>query len=96
MAGAWCKFEWGDEQTINRIILADRPLESVQVLSGVLTFSDGSEIMVNQPLPNDAKEGLEISFPAKKVKWVKFEVKETNKTGWHIGLSEVAIFDAKD
>ncbi|WP_148216318.1 DUF4185 domain-containing protein [Coraliomargarita akajimensis] len=94
-AGAWARFEWEDAQTIDRIILADRPIEREQVLSAVLRFSDGSEILVDQALPNDATEGLEISFAAKTVHWVKFEVLKTKASGTHIGLSEVAIFTAK-
>ena len=91
---AWCKFDWDQPQTINRVILADRPIESEQVLSGMLLFSDGSHIMVDRALPNDAKEGLEISFPPKKVEWVKIVVINTKTGGQNIGLAEVAVFKA--
>ena len=92
--GAWVKLAWGQKQSIDRIILADRPIEREQVLSGLLTFSDGSSIKVDQPLPDDATSGLEISFPPKQVEWVKFEILGTKKGGRDIGLSEVAIYGA--
>lgn len=94
-ASAWARFEWEEEQTIDRIILVDRPTEQDQIFSGILIFSDGSQIMVDQPLPNDAKTGLEISFPAKTVKWVKFQVLKAKPWGWNIALSEVVIFTAE-
>ena len=92
--GAWIKLTWDNSQKINRIMLFDRPNKYDYITEGELEFSDESQITVGC-LPDDATSGREISFPAREVTWLKFTVTGT-KTGYpHIGLSEIAAFQAE-
>lgn len=84
----WVKLTWSEEKSIYKIILYDRPNTIDLIESGTLTFSDGSTIDIGA-LPNDG-EALEISFPTKKVLWLKFQV--TNGSGSNVGLSEFKVF----
>ena len=52
-AGSWLKLTWSSPQTINTVVLYDRPNTNDQVTGGTLTFSDGSTIAV-RPSPTTA------------------------------------------
>ena len=89
--GAWIRLEWNSPQTIDRVILFDRPNKYDYITAGELTFSDGTTVKVGA-LPDDASSGLELTFPPRKVTWLKFTVTGV-KTGYgHIGLAEIAVF----
>jgi len=90
---AWLRLDWDTPQTIDRIVLYDRPNMTDQVTSGVLTFSDGSTVDV-AALPNDAKTGLEVKFPAKTVTWVTFKVTGVKAGTENAGLAEIAVYRA--
>jgi len=92
--GAWLKLTWTRPRKIDRVLLFDRPNKYDYITGGRLEFSDGSKLAVGG-LPDDATSGREIKFPAREVKWLKFTVTDV-KTGYpHIGLSEIAVFEAK-
>jgi len=92
---AMLRLSWKDEQTIDRVWLFDRPNTNAdQITAGMLIFSDGSTLPVG-PLPDDAKQGVEVSFPAKKVKWLIFAVNAVKPGSLNIGLSEIAVFRSK-
>jgi hypothetical protein len=91
-AGAWLNLEWPAEQAVDRVWLFDRPNNLDQVTRGTLTFSDGSSVEVGQALPDDGLQGLDIQFPAKKVRWVRFTVTGVKEDNHNIGLSEIALF----
>ena len=92
--GAWLKLSWKTPQRIGRVVLFDRPNKYDYVTAGELTFSEGPRIAVGG-LPDDASQGREVTFPARTVTWVRFEVTGV-KTGYpHIGLSEMAVFRAE-
>jgi len=91
---AMLRLTWNREETIDRIWLFDRPNPIDQVKAGMLIFSDGTTIKTGE-LPDDARQGLEVKFPARKVKWVIFAVTETKPGTMNIGLSEIAAFRAK-
>lgn len=86
----WVQLDWELPQTINKVILYDRPDESVHTAGGTLIFSDGSKISVHTISNNGAAKA--ITFPEKTVKWVKFEV--TDGTGENLGLSEIEVYPA--
>ena len=91
--GAWLKLAWDKPQTVDRILLFDRPNQYDYITAGELEFSDGTKISVGE-LPDDATSGREVRFPARKIMWLKFTVTGV-KTGYpHIGLSEIAVFVA--
>jgi alpha-glucosidase (family GH31 glycosyl hydrolase) len=92
----WAQLTWPawppDPIKVKRVLLYDRPNLNDQVLAGKLTFSDGTSQDVG-PLPNDGKTPLEVVFPEKKIKWVKFEITQSGPKTENIGLSEIAVFD---
>lgn len=87
----WIKLEWPKKQSIEKIILYDRPGAQTQIGSGTLVFSDGSKISV-AAIPNDGSPKM-LSFPAKEVEWVRFDV--TDGEGLGMGLSEIEVFAAR-
>jgi hypothetical protein len=89
--GAWIKLSWDTPQTIDRIVLYDRPNDDDQVLSGKLTFDDGTSVDVGA-LPNDASTGAEIKFAPKTVKSVTFTVTSAKSSTQNAGLSEIAVY----
>ena len=94
LTGGVLRLDWDKPQTVDRILLYDRPNLDDQVTSGLLTFSDGTTLPVGD-LPDDAKTPHEVRFPAKTVTWLSFTitgVKPTTKNG---GLAEIAVYRAK-
>ena len=84
----WIQLEWNTPQSINKIVLYDRPSYNEHTAGGKLKFSDGSEITVTT-IPNNGAPKA-ISFSKRKVKWVRFVV--TDGEGFNLGLSEIEIF----
>ncbi|RYX81201.1 DUF5110 domain-containing protein [bacterium] len=91
-AGASVRLDWKTPQTVNRIVLFDRPNTTDDITGGVLTFSDGSTIEVGS-LSNT--EGTEVRFPAKTINWVSFKVTSVKGGTINAGLSEFAVFKAR-
>jgi len=94
--GAWVKLSWTTPQSIDRILLIDRPGKVDQITAGTLEFSDGGTIKLEKPLPDNGKSGLEVSFPAKTASWVKFTVTGVKKGSPNIGLAEFGVFGKKN
>jgi hypothetical protein len=88
---ALIRLTWKAPQTINRVWLFDRPNTLDQVTSGMLVFSDGTTLATGT-LPDDARQGLEISFEPKTVNWVIFVITGVKPGSPNIGLSEIAVF----
>lgn len=88
----WIQLDWDEPQSINRVILYDRPIQESHVAGGTLHFSDGTSIFVNQ-IPNDGRAKA-VDFPTKNVKWVKFEV--TDADGLNVGLSEIEVYPSPE
>jgi len=91
---ALVRLTWHTPQKIDRVWLFDRPNTLDQVTSGMLVFSDGSTLRTGA-LPDDARQGLEVSFPPKTVRWLVFVVSGVKKGSPNIGLAELAVFRAK-
>lgn len=87
------RLTWDKPQTIDRVLLFDRPIAEEQITSEMLVFSDGTTIPVGA-LPDDAKKGLEVKFEPKTVKWMVLIVTGVSPKTLHIGLSEIAVFRA--
>jgi predicted alpha-1,2-mannosidase len=88
----WIRLDWKTPQTINRIVLFDRPTLREHVGTCKLLFSDGSTVWVNQ-IPNDGT-GKAVQFEPKTVEWVKLVV--TDGTGRDLGFSEVEVYPAPE
>jgi hypothetical protein len=91
-SGTFIRLTWQHEHQVNRVWLFDRPNQLDQILSGMLLFSDGTMIKT-EALPDDAREGLEVSFKPKKIRWLMFIAGKVKPGSMNIGLSEIAVFD---
>ena len=91
---AMLRLTWSEEQTVDRVWLFDRLNDPDQVAGGLLIFSDGSTEPVGA-LPDDARQGIEIFFPPKRIKWLIFAVTAVKPSSRNIGLSEIAVFRCK-
>ncbi len=91
---AFLRLTWNTAQTIDRVWLFDRPNDLDQITAGMLVFSDGTTLKTGE-LPDDAGQGLEVSFGPKSIRWLAFFVTETKRGTPNVGLSEVAVFRAK-
>jgi hypothetical protein len=91
---AMIRLSWSTPQTIGRVQLFDRPNDLDQVTSGMLIFSDGLTISTGA-LPDNARQGLDISFAPKTVQWLIFAVNRTKPGTLNIGLSEIAVFSTQ-
>ncbi len=90
-ANPWIRLDWEGGVTLGKIVLYDRPNPSDHLKQGMLTFSDGSSVEVAD-IANDGSPKV-VTFPAKKVEWVKFQA-TGNKNG-NNGLSEFEAYEAK-
>jgi alpha-glucosidase (family GH31 glycosyl hydrolase) len=92
--GAWFTLTWDKMQTVNRILLWDRPNTTDQVTGAVITFSDGSTLNVGA-LPDDASRPLELKFPPKQITTLTFRVTSVKPGTQNAGLAEIAVFSAE-
>lgn len=88
----WIQLDWDNPVSINKVILYDRPALDTHVAGGILHFSDGTSVNVWQ-IANDGSPKV-VEFPARKVRWMRFEV--TDGDGEQLGLSEIEVFPAPE
>ncbi|HZS46304.1 MAG TPA: PIG-L family deacetylase [Blastocatellia bacterium] len=86
--GSWLKLTWSSSQTINKVVLYDRPNLDDQVLAATMVFSDGSSIPVGA-LNNDGT-ATTVTFPSKTITSLTFTV--NNSAGSNTGLAEIQVF----
>jgi hypothetical protein len=92
--GATLTLTWDTPQTVNYIQLYDRPNTTDQIISGTVTFSDGSTLPVGE-LPNDALKPFDLHFPAKTITSLTFRVTGVKAGTENAGLAEIAVFRVK-
>ena len=88
--GSWLKLTWGSAQTIDKVVLYDRPNTDDQVTGGTLTFSDGST--VNVPALNNDGSATTVTFPARATTSVLFTVTSVSSTTFNVGLAEIQVY----
>jgi len=88
LAGAWLQLTWAPPVSIGQINLYDRPSLTENILSAILSFSDGSSLPVGA-LPPDGKM-LPITFPRRTVTWVRLTINQVQGTA--AGLAEIEVF----
>lgn len=88
----WIQLDWDNRVTINKVILYDRPELNTHIAGGVLKFSDGTSVLVNQ-IPDDGSPKV-VEFSPRHTDFVRFEV--TDADGIHVGLSEIEVYPAPD
>ena len=87
LAGAWITLSWASAHEVDTIVLYDRPNLVDNILSGTLTFSDGTSETVG-PLPNDGS-GYTVTFTPHTINWVTLTI--DSAVGLNIGLSEIEV-----
>ncbi|MEV6306040.1 discoidin domain-containing protein [Actinoplanes sp. NPDC051861] len=92
-AGSWLKLTWDKPQTINKVVLYDRPNGNDQVTAGTLTFSDGSKVNV-PALPNNGA-AYAVTFPTRTVTGVTFTVTGVGAKTANVGLAEIQVETAR-
>jgi hypothetical protein len=90
-AGSWLKLTWTTAQTIDTIVLYDRPNTSDQITGGNIAFSDGTSIAVGS-LPN-AGTAYTLTFPAKTVTTLQLNITSVSSTTENVGLSEIQVYN---
>jgi len=91
-AGEWIRLEWAAPgRTVNKVVLYDRANPKDQVVTGTLTFSDGSSLAVGK-LQNDGQAGTVVTFPAKTIRWIQFTVNAVRPGTENAGLGEMMVF----
>ena len=88
--GAWINLAWPRPVTISQVVLYNRQNGLDHILSGTLTFSDGSSVPVGQL--SISGNGTLVSFAPKTVSSMRFTV--DNAVGENIGLTEIEVFGA--
>ncbi len=88
LAGAWINLSWPSPVTISQVALYNRQDLVDDVLSGTLSFSDGTAVPVGQ-LPINGNAFL-VSFAPKTVTSMKFTVDDA--VGQNIGLAEIEVY----
>lgn len=88
--GAWVELHWNTPVSIDRIVLFDRPNGNDQVVSGTLTFSDGTSVPVSA-LNNDGSAS-QIVFSARTVTGVRLTVTGVGDNTHNVGLAEFQVF----
>jgi hypothetical protein len=87
----WLRLEWKEPVAIGKVVIYDRPNSSDHAKAGRLIFSDGDPVPVAD-IANDGSPRT-VTFAARKVTWLRFEV--TESSGSNIGLAEIEIFGGK-
>lgn len=90
-AGAFVELSWGSVQTVDRVFLFDRPNGVDQVTGGVLTFSDGSSVLV-PALANDGSVTV-VEFAARSVTSLRFTVSSVSGSTENVGLAEIEVYN---
>ena len=89
-SGCWVQLDWKKPVTIHKVVLYDRPDPAHRVTSGTLTFSNGSTPVKVGNLQNDGKAGTVITFPTRKVSWVRFTIDGSDSSD--NGLAEFEVY----
>ncbi|MEK8144755.1 hypothetical protein NKH18_33345 [Streptomyces sp. M10(2022)] len=79
------QLNWPEKIKADRIVLSDRTTKD-DANGGLLTFSDGSEVKV-EDIP--AKEPKTVNFAMKSFDWVRFQTE--GGTGYNNGLLEFEV-----
>lgn len=88
----WIKLSWDEPKLIRKIVISDRADNAANLNSGMLTFSDGSQVKVKN-IKDDGRSKV-VGFSPRKASWVKFQA--TDGEGSNVGLNEIEVWDNTD
>ncbi|MCU7865386.1 MAG: PIG-L family deacetylase [Candidatus Thiodiazotropha sp. (ex Lucinoma borealis)] len=89
-AGSWIELTWSNSQTVDRIVLHDRPNGNDQITAATLNFSDGSVLSVGA-LENGGS-ATEIVFTPRIISSVRLTVDQVSPSSINIGLAEIEVY----
>ena len=92
-AGSWIRLVWSSPVSVDRVVLYDRPNTEDRVNAGALVFSDGSSVPVGAL--NNAGGATTVSFPARTVSEVRFNISSVSTSTHNVGLAEFEVWGAK-
>lgn len=88
--GAWIELSWAEPQSIDRVVLHDRPNDGDQIRGGVLTFSDGTSLIVGAL--DDRGGATTIAFAPKLATSLRFTVTAVRDGTLNVGLAELEVW----
>ena len=88
--GSWLKLAWASPETVNMIVLYDRPNPNDQITGGTIQFSDGSTVNIG-PLNNDGS-ATAVSFSARTITSLQLNITSVSPTTRNVGLAEIQVF----
>ncbi|MGD0897424.1 MAG: CBM35 domain-containing protein [Thermoguttaceae bacterium] len=89
--GEWIRLDWGAPKTVGMVRLYDKRNRRDQVMSGTLSFSDGSTLPVGR-LQNDGQAGTVIAFPPKTVTWMRLTIDKVRSGTVRTGLGQFEVY----
>jgi len=89
-AGSWLKLTWASAQTVNKIVLYDRPNLNDQITGGTIQFSDGSSVTVGS-LNNDGT-AVTLTFANKTITSLQLNITSVSSSTENIGLAEIQVY----
>jgi hypothetical protein len=89
--GSWLKLTWRTPQTINTVVLYDRPNNIEQITGGYIQFSDGSDVAIGA-LHNNGS-AYSMTFSAKIITSLQLQIASVSDSTYNIGLSEIQVYD---
>ena len=89
-AGNWIEVAFVSAETVDGVMLFDRPNLEDQITGGTLKFSDGSEVGV--PALNNNGSGVRISFPPRTTSSVRLTITSVSPSTASVGLAEFEIY----
>lgn len=83
----WVQLNWLAPVDIDEVVLYPRTHGGNRIDKAMLYFSDGSNVPVNTPLMGIS--GIKVSFPTRKVFWLRFQVESGQ--GPSLGLADLGV-----
>jgi LmbE family N-acetylglucosaminyl deacetylase len=93
-ANAWVQLAWPTPQTINQVVLFDRPNRDDRVMAGTLTFSNGASVAVGAL--DNAGAARVVPVSSRSITWVRFTVNSVSPNTYNVGLAELQVFNASE
>ena len=90
-AGSWLKLTWASPQTVNKIVLYNRPNLSDQITGGTITFSDNSSVPVGSL--NDDGSAVTITFADKTITSLQLNITSVSSSTQNVGLAEIQVYE---
>jgi hypothetical protein len=89
-AGSWLMLTWNSPQTVDRIVLYDRPNVNDQITGGNIQFSNGSSITIG--VLNNNGTATDFTFAAKTITSLQLNITSVSASTSNVGLAEIQVF----